>query len=396
MIKRIAIFSGVGYGGAHNLIINIAKRLINKNCNVIALFVLPQHEKKNQLLMQTIKSIGKDNIRIFWFKEKSVLGLVGFYITLLRLIRVHKEVASFIKREHFNLLIATHCRYTQSPFLLPLLRSFPIIFLFCEPKREFYEQTSFKHRSLIQRLTRFFLLPLKFIDRHNLRQLKKNNRSLILSISNFSLGKLKSIYGLSGKVLYPGVDILKFHPVKKTFSLKNPRFLSVGAFNFHKGFDFLLEALSFLPPNFRKLTLIGNGGHDLDKILALSKRFNVNLTIKNFISEKKLIENYRRADLFLYAPREEPFGMALFEAMSCGTPVIATNAGGYPEILKKRKGGVFLSKLDPFYFANRITKFMSNKKQYYEYRKSVRKIAEGLKWDSVIDKLYKFVEETAR
>src|SRR3546814_11043486 len=42
-----------------------------------------------------------------------------------------------------------------------------------------------------------------------------------------------------------------------------------------------------------------------------------------------LVERYRAADAFVFPSEwEEPFGLVPLEAMACGTPVMATGAGG--------------------------------------------------------------------
>jgi N-acetyl-alpha-D-glucosaminyl L-malate synthase BshA len=44
-------------------------------------------------------------------------------------------------------------------------------------------------------------------------------------------------------------------------------------------------------------------------------------------------------DLFLLPSNEESFGLAALEAMACGVPVIASNAGGLPELIAHGEGG---------------------------------------------------------
>jgi glycosyltransferase involved in cell wall biosynthesis len=392
--KKIVFFSAVGFGGAHNLIVNLAKRL--KKHKVDIFLVLPNTEKNNIPLVKSIDSIAQGNrrrVKIFWIKRNRLPGIIGFYLTIFRLIFIHRKIANLIKRRNYNLLITTHCRYTQTPLLMWFTKSIPVIFLFCEPKREFYEPTSFDHYSFRRRLSRLLLLPIKMMDRLTLQTLAKNKKSLILAVSKQSLKTLKNIYGLPGKVFYPGVDTNRIKPINNSLNIKRKiKFLSVGSLNFHKGFDFIIEALSLLPYRFRNLTIVGNGGYDLNTIINLSKKYKIKLNVKTFITDRELLKEYQKAYLFLYAPRKEPFGIAVLEAMSCGLPVVALNSGGYVEILDRGKGGIFLSGNSPSQFAKYILKLIHDQKRYFKERRIARETAENFDWNTRINDFDKIIE----
>jgi glycosyltransferase involved in cell wall biosynthesis len=54
---------------------------------------------------------------------------------------------------------------------------------------------------------------------------------------------------------------------------------------------------------------------------------------------RKLVQYYNAADIFIVPSiYEEGFGRVILEALSCGTPVIASNKGGIPEALSSSVG----------------------------------------------------------
>jgi glycosyltransferase involved in cell wall biosynthesis len=50
----------------------------------------------------------------------------------------------------------------------------------------------------------------------------------------------------------------------------------------------------------------------------------------------------RAPDVFINMAYQEALGVSCLEAMACGAPVIASNAGGLPEVLDNGKAGFLL------------------------------------------------------
>ena len=67
------------------------------------------------------------------------------------------------------------------------------------------------------------------------------------------------------------------------------------------------------------------------------------------------------ADLLVLNSREEPFGLVLVEAMSSGTPVLATRVGGIPEIVEDAQNGWLVDKSDTIGLSRKILELSQNK-----------------------------------
>jgi len=63
------------------------------------------------------------------------------------------------------------------------------------------------------------------------------------------------------------------------------------------------------------------------------------------VNERELSQLYARARGFIALAQDEDFGMTVVEAMSCGTPVLAYNGGGYRETVVPGKTGIFTQSL---------------------------------------------------
>src|SRR5690606_11500957 len=63
-------------------------------------------------------------------------------------------------------------------------------------------------------------------------------------------------------------------------------------------------------------------------------------------NEIQLAEFYNTCDVFVSPTLEESFGLTILESIACGTPVVAFNVGGIPDIVEHKIHGYLSKYLD--------------------------------------------------
>ncbi|MFH1613296.1 MAG: glycosyltransferase family 4 protein [bacterium] len=178
--------------------------------------------------------------------------------------------------------------------------------------------------------------------------LNKSNK--IICLSEFSFKELTEIFQCPKEkieIIPGGVDIEKFKPpidktiIKQKLQLpKNKKILlTVRRLVPRMGIENLIKAMSLItkecPNTFLVIVGKGNSLSYYQKIVENLKLTN-QIKFTGFIKDEYLHLYYQIADLFIIPTQElEGFGLVILEALSCGVPVIGTNIGAIPEILKK-------------------------------------------------------------
>lgn len=63
------------------------------------------------------------------------------------------------------------------------------------------------------------------------------------------------------------------------------------------------------------------------------------------VSKDKVGDYFNQADVYVFPTQKEGYGLVALESMACGTPVVASNVGGVPEIVSHNKNG-YLATVD--------------------------------------------------
>lgn len=152
----------------------------------------------------------------------------------------------------------------------------------------------------------------------------------------------------------------------------------------------LAEVIKTIPA---KLILIGDGP-DRSDTEKLSRELGVSEHVKFLGKQHALVDLLSAADIFLLPSQSESFGLSALEAMSCGTPVVASNIGGIPEVVMHGESGYVAEFGDIKRMAKYVTDLLGNEKKWATFSANSRKVAEE-KFDCklIIPKYEKLYEE---
>ncbi len=120
-----------------------------------------------------------------------------------------------------------------------------------------------------------------------------------------------------------------------------------------------------------KLLMIGDGP-ERDGAEQMGRDLGISDDIR-FLGKLEAVEEVLSvADLFLMPSEKESFGLAALEAMACEVPVIATNAGGLPELMEQGVTG-FMSNVGDIEDMSRKALFVLDKNNLPTFKKNALK-----------------------
>lgn len=201
---------------------------------------------------------------------------------------------------------------------------------------------------------------------------------IFIALSEF-LAKMLAELGVPPtkiRVLPNGVDvnILKEGDGKKVPNL----LLFVGRLDPKKGIFTLLASLKHLKTRVT-LVIIGPPSSYKEyskKVIELIENIK-NKTIHNIVylgkvEKEELINWYQKASVFVSPSLYESFPLVNLEALACGTPVVTSNVGANPEVVRNYENGILVPPNNPIKLAKAIQHLLDNERIRLKFAKKGR------------------------
>ncbi|MCH7838576.1 MAG: glycosyltransferase family 4 protein [Chloroflexi bacterium] len=182
-------------------------------------------------------------------------------------------------------------------------------------------------------------------------------------------------------VVYDGVDTETFRPLK--LRRRPNSLLFVGnSDDRNKGVRYLLEALALLKGRRDvRLTVVDRPEASLVPELAGELGIGDRVKLTGRVSREELVRLYNTTQLLVSPSLYEGFGLPAAEAMACGTPVVATTAGAFPEVIEQGVSGLLAPPADAPALAKTIERVLDDSRLRRRLREAGRqRIVDHFSW----------------
>ncbi len=192
------------------------------------------------------------------------------------------------------------------------------------------------------------------------------------------------------------LDEFKNADENKIIDLRNryskPIIISIGVLRINKGFDYLIGAFKGILKKFSSamLLIIGNGSEKVN-LMKLAKRFG-QIKFLGSRSHDEVIKYLKAADIFVLASvstegDREGTSTSIMEAMAAGLPVVATNIGGNPYLIKEGENGVLVEEKNSEALAKAVIKLISDENLRQKMREKNLEDAKQKDWPVIAKKI---------
>jgi glycosyltransferase involved in cell wall biosynthesis len=235
----------------------------------------------------------------------------------------------------------------------------------------------------------FNLPPLGEWKTQNLKRL-----AMIISHSHFMqkyATNIPSKTRLLTSVVPLGIDHSEFYPTGE----EEPYALCVSRIDPRKRLELAIHAIKGVNPKY-SLIIAGSVEERFlwykSWLLELAEKMNIleRFKIIEGLASAKVVRLMQKCSAFLFPSTNDTFGVAVLEAMACGKPIIASRAGGVPELLDDC--GILINP-EPEHWQKTLRQVLSDSDIRRDIGEKAFKRSELYSWDETVRSLVETIEE---
>jgi len=232
------------------------------------------------------------------------------------------------------------------------------------------------------------------------------NSQKIICVSDFTKKRITETYNIPFddiETIYNGIEVDGYIRTKQELEeIKNvlqvpgtPVILYVGRVDdTRKGLDLLLVAFKKLAESIdATLLIVGPGNNTRAKKTAQSLGILKNTVFAGSVDEITLKKCYALCDLYVFPSRLEGFGLPLLEASAAGKPIIATNVGAIPELVKMGINATLIHPDDVSALSDSMLKFFQHRESHEHLKARAIESLEKFSWKTTAEKTSRLYEQ---
>lgn len=298
--KRIAfVVLSLGVGGAENMVAQLATNIDKNHFDV---YVISMHSPQGTIIE---KKFAENSINVWFLNHDTAPNLSALF-------KIYKQLNK-IKPD----IVHTHL----SAFIYTL----PWIFL--------------NRKKILHTIHNRPIYEFSPKLRSNIKILYQMNKAIPIAISDTIAKEVKDLYKIKEdqiEVIYNPVDISIYNKnsIKKKKN-DDVTFINVARFTSVKNQSLIIDAFSKVQEQINNIKLILVGDGELRNAVEKKAAQNGLSDVVEFTGNiQNVAEKLRSSDVFVLPSRYEGLPLTILEAMATGLPIIATNVGGVPDIVK--------------------------------------------------------------
>ena len=227
----------------------------------------------------------------------------------------------------------------------------------------------------------------RYVDRKRMRWMHAS-----VVFDKTTADEFKRMTGSVPERMGSGLDVAKFEYRKRESVVKKGQIsvLDVGVFFPHRRYEDLLNAAALLKKRGIgvKVTIVGSDRYDpvyaqktRDLVAPLGLKDDV--AFLGEVEETKLRRLYADADVFVFPNYPQTWGLAPFEAMASGTPVIVSRAAGASEVLTHEENALLVDPGKPEQIADGLQRLCEEPSRYAMLSRNGRRFVEdNVSWEA--------------
>jgi len=194
---------------------------------------------------------------------------------------------------------------------------------------------------------------------------------------------------------YNKIDIKRIGLLKKKYELDKNTLLYVGRIHKSKGLQYVIKAIKDLDC---KLFVVGPDGGFKGELVEQIKEEGVmgKVIFSGAISDEDLIAVYHASDIFVLFSEWEGFGLVVIEAMAAGKPVIVSDRGALPILIKNKENGLVVKYPNIRDLRENIQLLFKDKKLEKKIKKNGKKFVKIFEYSKITKQYEELYEKAIR